>query len=52
MDRQDFFTKLEKLVKSSRSNYEHGRSYVGQGKMIEAHDLITEFLGDNLDDRV
>lgn len=39
--------KIELLTKSARSNYEHGRSYIGQKKLIEAHELLTEFLGDN-----
>lgn len=44
----NFFDQLEKLIKSSRSNYEHGRTYIGQKKLIESHRLIEEFLGDNL----
>ena len=46
--RHEFFQDLKKLLKSSESNYLHGRSYIGQKKLIESHRRISEFLGDNL----
>ena len=48
-DRHKMFQQLKELIKSSESNYQHGRSYQGQKRLIEAHSIITEFLGDNLD---
>ena len=48
MERHQFFKKALKLIKSAESNYQHGRSYQGQKKLTEAHDLIRDFLGDNL----
>ena len=48
-DRHKMFRQLKELIKSSESNYKHGRTYIGQKKLIEAHSIITEFLGDNLD---
>ena len=48
MNTHQFFINLKKLIKSSESNYTHGRSYMGQKKLIEAHKLIEEYLGDNL----
>jgi len=46
--RHEFFQETKKLLKSSESNYMHGRTYIGQKKLIEVHRKITEFLGDNL----
>ena len=46
--RHEFFQEMKKLLKSSESNYMHGRTYIGQKKLIEVHRGITEFLGDNL----
>ena len=46
--RHEFFQDLKKLIKSSESNYMHGRSYIGQKKLIESHRRISEVLGDNL----
>ena len=48
-DRHKMFQQLKELIKSSESNYQHGRSFQGQKRLIEAHSIITEFLGDNLD---
>lgn len=43
IERTQFFDELQKLIKSSRSNYEHGRSYIGQRKIKEALDMIHDF---------
>ena len=48
MSRHEFFQQAKKFLKSSQSDYMHGRTYVGQKKLIEVHRMITEFLGDNL----
>ena len=48
ISRHEFFQETKKLLKSSESNYMHGRTYIGQKKLIEVHRKITEFLGDNL----
>lgn len=48
VDRHKMFQQLKELIKSSESNYQHGRSYQGQKRLIEAHSIITDFLGDNL----
>lgn len=47
-DRHKMFQQLKEVIKSSESNYQHGRSFIGQKKLIEAHGLIADFLGDNL----
>ena len=47
-ERHKMFQLLKDLIKSSESNYQHGRSFQGQKRLIEAHSIITEFLGDNL----
>ena len=47
-DRNKMFRDLKNVIRSSESNYRHGRSYVGQLALIEAHAIIKDFLGDNL----
>ena len=47
-DRHKMFQQLKELIKSAESNYQHGRSFQGQKRLIEAHSILTEFLGDNL----
>ena len=49
MKQSQFFDKLSRLIQSSRSNYAHGRSWIGQEKLNQAHQLIEEYLGDNLE---
>lgn len=43
-----FFNDLKKTILSAESDTHHGRGYQGQRKLVEAHNLITEYLGDNL----
>ena len=47
-NRHKMFRDLKELIKSSESNYQRGRSYQGQKRLIEAHSIIADYLGDNL----